>query len=55
MPCGPKELCPAGSKEPLEECKGLHKRNNETEVTHIAYHFVVFNQRMLVLWVMLLS
>lgn len=31
VPCGPKELCPAGSKEPLEECKGLHKRNNETE------------------------
>ena len=55
MPCGPKELCPAGSKEPLEECKGLYKRNNENEVTHIGHHSVVFNEKKLVLWVILLS
>lgn len=40
MPCGPKEICPAGSSEPLEECQGLYKRNNENEVAHIAYHYV---------------
>ena len=38
MPCGPKEICPAGSWKPLEECKGLYKRNNETEVS--SYHSV---------------
>ena len=56
MHCDAKEICPAGSWKPLEECKGLYKRNNETEVTQVAYHSVAyFKQRMLVyvyeLWV----
>lgn len=29
--CDAKEICPAGSWKPLEECKGLYKRNSETE------------------------
>lgn len=59
MHCDAKEICPAGSWKPLEECKGLYKRNSETEVTQVAYHSVAINQRMVVyiyeLWVVLLS
>ena len=32
MPCDPKQICPAGSDEPQEDCSGLYKRNQETEV-----------------------
>lgn len=59
VPCDPKEICPAGSWKPEEECKGLYKRNNKTEVTQVTNHSVVFNQGvpmyMYELWVKLLS
>lgn len=30
-PCDKEQICPAGSKTPQEDCKGLLTRNNETE------------------------
>lgn len=37
MRCDAKEICPAGSSKPEEECKALYKRNDDNEVTQVAY------------------